>query len=85
MCDNEREMTEMGEIMSEIIFEIEEDTVDGGYIARALGYGITTQAKTIPELKAMILDALRCHFARADDIPQVIRLRFVREEVMRSV
>lgn len=66
----------------EIIFEVEEDAVDGGYIGRALGYGITTQAETIAELKTMILDALRCHFDRAEDIPRVIRLHFVREEVM---
>lgn len=68
--------------MSEIIFEIEEDTADGGYIARALGHGITTQAESIPELKKMIMDAVRCHFDRVEDIPKVIRLHFVREEVM---
>jgi hypothetical protein len=29
--------------MSEIIFEVREDEVDGGYHATALGYGIHTQ------------------------------------------
>ena len=68
--------------MSEIIFQVEEDTVDGGYVASALGHGITTEAETIPELKVMILDAIRCHFDRPDDRPKIIRLLFLREEVL---
>ena len=68
--------------MSEIIFQVEEDAVDGGYVATALGYGITTQADSIPELKAMILDAVQCHFDNPEDRPRVIRLHFVREEVL---
>lgn len=68
--------------MKEIIFQIEEDTVDGGYIASALGVGITTQADSIDELKAMIRDALHCHFDNEADIPPIIRLHFVRDEIM---
>ena len=68
--------------MNEIIFQVEEDAVDGGYIATALGYGITTQAESIPELKEMILDAVQCHFDNPKDRPSVIRLHFVRDEVM---
>jgi hypothetical protein len=68
--------------MKEIIFQVEEDNVDGGFVARALGYGITTQAETIDELKKMIFDALRCHFDNVDEIPKVIRLHFVKEEVL---
>ena len=30
--------------MSEIIFEAQEDEVDGGYVATALGHGIVTRA-----------------------------------------
>ncbi|MGD0999171.1 MAG: 2-oxoisovalerate dehydrogenase [Candidatus Brocadiia bacterium] len=48
--------------MSEIVFQVEEDPVDGGYVARALGHGITTQAESIAELKKMIRDAVCCHF-----------------------
>ena len=33
--------------MTEIIFEVTEDEVDGGYSASALGYGIHTQAPRI--------------------------------------
>ena len=68
--------------MSEIIFVIEEDPTDGGFVARALGQGITTQAETIDELKRMILDAVRCHFDNPEDRPRLIRLHFVHEEVL---
>lgn len=71
-----------GGTVREIIFQIEEDSVDGGYVATALGYGITTQAETVTELKKMILDAIRCHFDDPASRPAVIRLHFVREEVM---
>jgi len=68
----------------EIIFQVEEDAVDGGYVAQAIGHGITTQAETLPELRAMIQDAVRCHFADAGQRPSVIRLHFIREEVLAS-
>lgn len=68
--------------MTEIIFQVEEDDIDGGWVARALGEHITTQADTLDELKAMIRDAMQCHFDNASDIPPVIRLHFVRDEVI---
>lgn len=68
--------------MSEVVFQIEEDPIDGGWIARALGVGITTQAETLEQLRTMIRDALLCHYDRREDIPPVIRLHFVRDEVM---
>lgn len=68
--------------MTEIVFQIEEDDVDGGWVAAAPGLSITTQAETIDELKTMIRDALRCHFDDESDIPALIRLHFVREEVI---
>jgi predicted RNase H-like HicB family nuclease len=61
---------------SEIIFEVEE-APEGGYDARALGHSIYTQAETIEELKAMLQDAVRCHF-EDDDRPHVIRLHLVK-------
>jgi hypothetical protein len=63
----------------EIIFQIEEDAVDGGYVAQALGHGITTQAETLPELRVMIRDAVRCHFDDAER-PSVVRLHSVSED-----
>ena len=67
--------------MKEISFQVEEDDVDGGWVAFAIGVGITTQADTLDDLKAMIRDALRCHFDDEKEIPPVIRLHFVRDEV----
>lgn len=68
--------------MKEIVFQVEEDAVDGGYVARALGHGITTQAESLPELKEMILDALRCHFDDEGERPKAVRLILLREEVI---
>ncbi len=65
---------------SEIIFTVEESP-EGGYEARALGYSIFTQGETLEELKAMVQDAVRCHFDE-DSRPRVIRLHLVRDEVI---
>ncbi len=58
--------------MTEIVFLVEDDP-DGGYTARALGESIFTQAEDIENLKAMIRDAVNCHFTEAQK-PKVIRL-----------
>ncbi len=68
--------------MSEIIFEVQEDEVDGGYNAMALGYGIHTQGDSIAELRAMVKDAVDCYFDETMEAPQIIRLHFVRDEVL---
>lgn len=65
---------------SELIFLIEEDP-EGGYNARALGQSIFVQADTFDALKTNIKDALECHFDNKDDIPKIIRLHMVREEI----
>ncbi len=65
---------------SEIIFSVRESP-EGGYEARALGYSIFTQAETLDELKAMIRDAVACHFADGDK-PRLIRLHLVKDEVI---
>jgi hypothetical protein len=69
---------QMGE--SEIIFTVEESP-EGGYEAKALGYSIYTQAETLEELKGMIQDAVRCHF-NEETRPRVIRLHVVKDEVI---
>ena len=58
---------------SEIIFAVQESP-EGGYEARALGYSIYTQADTLEELKGILRDAVRCHF-EPESGPRVIRLR----------
>ena len=65
---------------SEIIFAVEESP-EGGYEARALGHPIFTQADTLEELKAMLRDAVACHFDPAVK-PRVIRLHWVKDEVI---
>ena len=65
--------------MAEILFVVEE-APEGGYTARALGYSIYTEADTWEELKAAVQDAVECHFE--EDKPRVIRLHYLREEVL---
>jgi hypothetical protein len=65
---------------SEIIFAVEESP-EGGYEAKALGHAIFTQADTLEELRAMVQDAVRCHFEEAER-PKMIRLHLVKDEVI---
>ncbi len=58
---------------SEIIFEISDDEVDGGYSASALGFGIHTQAETIEEIRDNIREAIECYFDDASTRPSVVR------------
>lgn len=69
-------------MMSEIIFEISEDEVDGGYSASALGYGIHTEAETLEDLRRNVREAVDCYFDSTMERPKVIRLHFVRDEVI---
>jgi hypothetical protein len=66
--------------MKELIFIIEESP-EGGFTARALGESIFTEAETLAELRQQVRDAVRCHFDEGKS-PKVIRLHFVREEVL---
>ena len=70
--------------MTEIIFEVREDEVDGGYVATALGHAIATQGETLEEVRAMVRDAVQCHFGdgAAGEMPKIIRLHHVRDEVL---
>jgi len=65
---------------TEIIFSVQESP-EGGYEARALGYPIFTQADTLDELKTMMQDAGRCHFV-PQDAPRLIRVHLVKDEVI---
>jgi hypothetical protein len=66
--------------MEELIFLVE-DAPEGGYTARALGFSIFTEADDPDSLREMVRDAVRCHFDEGHG-PKVIRLHFVREEVI---
>jgi len=65
---------------TEIIFSVQESP-EGGYEARALGHPIFTQAETMEELRDTVRDAVRCHFD-SGSVPAVIRLHFVKDEVI---
>jgi len=65
---------------SEIILSVQESP-EGGYQARALGFSIFTEADSLDELKSMIRDAVSWHFDAADK-PSVIRLHMVTDEVI---
>jgi hypothetical protein len=67
--------------VKEIIFEVREDEIDGGFVARALGQSIVTQAETWEELRANVRDAVICHFDEGK-APPVIRLHRVMDEVL---
>lgn len=66
--------------MSEIIFIIE-NSDEGGYTAKALGYSIYTEGETLDELKENIKDAVKCHFD-AKKLPHIVRLHMVKDEVI---
>jgi hypothetical protein len=67
-------------MMTEIIFMIEE-SLEGGFVARAIGQSIVTEAEMLESLKEMIRDAVKCHF-ETDQLPRIIRLHFVKEEIL---
>jgi len=69
--------------MNEIIFLVELD-LESGYIAKALGESIITQADDLETLKTEIKDAVRCHFPDEALRPKIIRLHIVQEEVIAS-
>ena len=68
--------------MSEVIFEVQEDLVDGGFTASALGFGIHTEADSLEKLRANVREAVDCFFDENPESPKIIRLHFVRDEIM---
>lgn len=67
---------------TEIIFEVTEDETDGGYSATALGFGIHTQADSLTEIRQNVREAVECYFDESMTKPRLIRLHFVRDEVL---
>ena len=67
--------------MSELVFLVEE-APEGGYTARALGESIFTEADDWDTLKRNVLDAVACHYADRANVPKVIRLHWVKDEVL---
>ncbi len=48
-------------MLDEIVFLVQEDP-EGGYVAKALGHSIFTEADSWEDLKEAAKDAVRCHF-----------------------
>jgi hypothetical protein len=65
---------------NEIIFLVE-DSLEGGFEARALGHSIFTQADTFDELKENLREAVAVHFD-SENIPKVIRVHYVKDEII---
>jgi len=70
----------LGFDMSEIVFLVE-DAPEGGFIARALGASIFTQADTLEALREAVRDAVACHYDLAER-PGLIRLHYIRDELI---
>ena len=68
--------------MSEIIFEVSEDELDGGYSASAPGFGIHTEGETLDEFRRNVREAVDCYFDESMDRPRLIRLHYVKDEVL---
>ena len=66
--------------MNEIILIVEE-APEGGYLAKAVGTSIVTEADDRNPLHQQVRDAVRCHF-EASQLPKIIRLHFVKEETI---
>ncbi len=67
--------------LQEIVFVVEESP-EGGYVAKALGVSILTEADDLPALRRQVVDAVRCHFDDASQLPRLIRLHLVKDEVL---
>ena len=66
--------------MTEIVFVVEM-AAEGGYLARAVGQDIVTEADSAEALRAAVQDAVHCHFDEGQS-PSYIRLHFVRDELI---
>lgn len=64
----------------EIIFLVQESP-EGGFEARALGFPIFTQADDRATLKERIRDAVSCHFDEGER-PAFVRIHVVHDEVL---
>ncbi len=67
--------------MTELLFIVTEEA-DGGYAAQAVGESIFTQASSDGELERNVREAVRTHFDRPEQMPQVLHLHFVRDRTI---
>ena len=65
---------------SEVVFVVDE-APEGGYVARAVGESIVTEADDLDSLRVMVRDAVVCHFDE-EERPKIVRLHLVRDELL---
>jgi len=65
----------------ELIFEVRE-AEEGGYVARALGQAIFTEAETWEQLRDNVPEVTSLHFEDAPAKPKIIQLHFVKDELI---
>lgn len=68
--------------MTEILFLVEE-APEVGYTTRVLGESIFTEADDLAGFHQQVRDAVHCHFDEGK-APKMIRLHFVREEIIQA-
>ena len=73
-------MVDGAKMDKEIIFLVEE-SAEGGYTAKALGYSIYTEGESLGALKDAIKDAVKCHFDEKE-MPHIIRIHLVKDKVI---
>jgi predicted RNase H-like HicB family nuclease len=67
----------------EITFLVHQDP-EGYFIASGIGHSIVTDGQTMEELRAMVRDAVECHFMD-EIIPQTIHLEIVTSQETFSI
>ena len=65
---------------AELVFVVEE-APEGGYVARAVGESIVTEADGLDALLDMVRDDVACHFDE-EERPSVVRLHLVHDELL---
>ena len=68
--------------MKEILFEVHEESMGQGFTASALGESINTEADTLKELRVNVREVVDRHFDESMEPPNIIRLHFVRDELL---
>jgi hypothetical protein len=71
----------VGKCAEELLFVVEESP-EGGYVAKALGPSIVTEADDWESLKKQVTDAVLCHFEDPSSRPRIIRLHTVKDELL---
>ena len=69
--------------MSEIIFEARKAELHAGYVATAIGFPLVARGETLARLRSKVRVATDRYFGGDATAPALIRLHFVRDELLR--